>query len=65
MLLHISLLEASSTQVLGTGKADAISREQHSKTWASVSSCKPRAGVVVAAAVAAASVEIMEIMEMH
>lgn len=64
LLLHISLLEPSSTQGLGTGEADAISKEQHSKTWASMSSCKHRAGVVVAA-VAAASVKIMEIIEMH
>lgn len=55
LLLHVSLLEVSSTRGLAMGEADAISKEQHSKTWASMSSCKHGAGVVVAV-VAAASV---------
>lgn len=42
------------------GEASAVSKEQHCKSWTSM----PRAGVVVAA-VAAANVEIMEIIEMH
>lgn len=55
LLLHVSLLESSSTQGLGKGGADAVSKEQLCKSWTSTSSCKHRAGVVVAA-VAAASV---------
>lgn len=55
LLPHVSLLEGGSTRGLGTGDADAISKEQHCQTWTSMLSCKHRAGVVVAA-VAAASV---------
>lgn len=53
LLLHVSLLEVSNTWGLGMGEANAMSKEQHSKISASMSSCKHRAGVVVAVVVAA------------